>query len=84
SGLAVGARRGLLIKGGSALETIGQVKTVAFDKTGTLTEGKPRVTDVVAFTQEDSSIQGQNSQDQGSQGKDKVLALFASVETGSS
>ena len=79
SGLAVGARRGLLIKGGSALETIGQVKTVAFDKTGTLTEGKPRVTDVVAFTQEDSSIQGQNSQ-----GQDEILALFASVETGSS
>ena len=74
SGLAVGARRGLLIKGGSALETIGQVKTVAFDKTGTLTEGKPRVTDIVAFTQEDSSVQGQ----------DEILALFASVETGSS
>ncbi|MGP4974723.1 heavy metal translocating P-type ATPase, partial [Psychrobacter alimentarius] len=84
SGLAVGARRGLLIKGGSALETIGQVKTVAFDKTGTLTEGKPRVTDVVDITQEYSSVQGQDSQDQGSQGKDKVLALFASVETGSS
>src|SRR5699024_4537254 len=46
--------------------------------------GKPRVTDVVAFTQEYSSVQGQDSQDQGSQGKDKVLALFASVETGSS
>ena len=74
SGLAVGARRGLLIKGGSALETIGQVKTVAFDKTGTLTEGKPRVTNIVAFTQQYA----------GSQGKDKVLALFASVETGSS
>ena len=84
SGLAVGARRGLLIKGGSALEIIGQVKTVAFDKTGTLTEGKPRVTDVVDITQEYSSVQGQDSQDQGSQGKDKVLALFASVETGSS
>ncbi|MBH0007096.1 MULTISPECIES: heavy metal translocating P-type ATPase [Psychrobacter] len=74
SGLAVGARRGLLIKGGSALETIGKVETVAFDKTGTLTEGKPRVTDIIAFTQEYA----------GSQGKDKVLALFASVETGSS
>ncbi|MCH1783960.1 heavy metal translocating P-type ATPase [Psychrobacter glaciei] len=89
SGLAVGARRGLLIKGGSALETIGKVKTVAFDKTGTLTEGKPRVTDIVAFTQEylssqDQGLQSQDSQDQGSQGKDKVLALFASVETGSS
>ncbi len=79
SGLAVGARRGLLIKGGSALETIGQVKTVAFDKTGTLTEGKPRVTDVVAFAQERTDSQGQDSQDE-----DKVLALFASVESGSS
>lgn len=73
SGLAVGARRGLLIKGGSALEIIGRVNTVAFDKTGTLTEGKPRVTDVVAFTD------GRTD----SQSEDKVLALFASVETGS-
>lgn len=74
SGLAVGARRGLLIKGGSALEIIGRVNTVAFDKTGTLTEGKPRVTDVVAFTQQHTD----------SQGEDAILALFASIESASS
>ena len=42
SGLSAGARRGLLVKGGAALEAIGAAKMVAFDKTGTLTEGKPR------------------------------------------
>jgi Cu+-exporting ATPase len=41
-----GAKAGLLIKGGEALERAGRVTTVVLDKTGTLTEGRPSVTDV--------------------------------------
>jgi Cd2+/Zn2+-exporting ATPase len=43
AGLANGARRGILIKGGAFLEMLGQVEIVALDKTGTLTRGRPQV-----------------------------------------
>lgn len=46
SGLAAGARRGILIKGGVYLEQARKIKAVALDKTGTITEGKPKL---VAF-----------------------------------
>jgi Cd2+/Zn2+-exporting ATPase len=68
SGLAVGARRGLLVKGGGALEAMGRIRTIAWDKTGTLTEGRPRVTDVLVLDGAERSM----------------LALAASVENGSS
>ena len=68
AGLSAGARRGLLIKGGAILEQLRTVTYVAFDKTGTLTEGKPVVTDVVAFETDEAEI----------------VSLAAAVEIGSS
>jgi len=66
--LSSGARRGLLLKGGAVLETVGKVTAVALDKTGTLTEGKPVVTDVVAYGRPEA----------------EVIRLAAALETGSS
>ncbi len=68
AGLAAGARRGLLMKGGAVLEGLRKVTTVALDKTGTLTEGKPVVTDIVGFDRPGT----------------EVLSLAAALETGSS
>lgn len=49
SALANSARKGILVKGGRAMDALGSVDTVAFDKTGTLTIGEPRLTDIVTL-----------------------------------
>jgi len=66
--LSAGARRGLLMKGGAVLEGLGKLTAIAFDKTGTLTEGKPKVTDILAFGKTEG----------------EVLRLAAALEAGSS
>ncbi|MEG4572753.1 heavy metal translocating P-type ATPase [Microcoleus sp. N3A4] len=50
SGIANGARQGILFKSGAQLEMIGKVRAIAFDKTGTLTTGKPEVIQIVPAT----------------------------------
>ncbi len=64
-GTSLGAKRGLLLRGGDVLERLAGVDTVVFDKTGTLTEGLPRVSAVV-------SVQGHK--------EIRVLQLAATVE----
>lgn len=63
-GTSLGAKQGLLIRGGDVLERLSGVDVVALDKTGTLTEGKPAVTAIASLVFEE----------------DEVLRLAAAVE----
>lgn len=56
SAIASGARRGVLFRGGAAIETLADVKTVALDKTGTLTRGVPTLVSVETFAGEESTL----------------------------
>ena len=65
-GTGIGARRGILIKDGEALERGRKIDVVVLDKTGTLTEGRPSVTKVETAGRECST--------------DDVLHVAASIE----
>jgi len=48
-GTGLGAKHNILIKDAATLENTSRLNAIVLDKTGTLTEGKPKVTDVIAF-----------------------------------
>ncbi len=48
-GTGLGAKHNILIKDAATLENTSRITAIVLDKTGTLTEGKPKITDVVAF-----------------------------------
>lgn len=49
AGISRAAKRGVIVKGGSALEALARGRVLLFDKTGTLTSGSPELADVEAF-----------------------------------
>ena len=53
-GSGMGAKRGILIRKGEAIQTMKEVKTVMFDKTGTITKGEPEV--VEFYTQDEKKL----------------------------
>ncbi|XP_043704363.1 copper-transporting ATPase PAA2, chloroplastic isoform X2 [Telopea speciosissima] len=55
-GTSLGARQGLLIRGGDVLERLAGIDLIALDKTGTLTEGKPAVSAVSSLIDNEEEI----------------------------
>ncbi|WP_144299742.1 heavy metal translocating P-type ATPase [Elioraea rosea] len=68
AGIGRAARRGIVVKGGGALERLARVRTALFDKTGTLTPGRPRL----ASTELEEGL-----------GRDEALRFAAALAQGS-
>ena len=56
SALSNGARKRILIKGGTPLDTMVNVKAIMLDKTGTLTSGVPHVVNIFISPNEDKEL----------------------------
>lgn len=65
AGIGNGAKRGILVKGGEAMDTFSKIDTFVFDKTGTLTKGTTAVSNIKSYTSDE----------------DLSLALAARLET---
>ncbi len=79
SGIANGARNGILFKGGAYLDLAGAIDTVVFDKTGTLTEGRPRLTGVLAVDMADRGVAGEGI----GAAEDRLLGMATALERSS-
>lgn len=66
AGIGNGAKNGVLVKGGEVMDKLSKIDTVVFDKTGTLTKGRPEVTDIKTFQQQEA---------------DELLRIVAIAET---
>lgn len=64
AGISRAAKRGIIVKGGGALETLARAQVLLFDKTGTLTAGRPHLAEIEAPDMD----------------PDEVLRLAASVD----
>jgi Cu+-exporting ATPase len=51
-GSGIGAKKGILIRKGEAIQTMKEIKTIVLDKTGTITKGKPEVTEIYSKVEE--------------------------------
>lgn len=51
-GSGMGAKRGILIRKGEAIQTMKEIKVIVFDKTGTITKGKPEVREIYSKVKE--------------------------------
>ncbi len=65
-GTGVGAKNGILIKSGDALQSARDIQTIVLDKTGTITEGRPKVTDILNYERDLNT--------------DQIMALAAAIE----
>ncbi len=71
SGIGAGSKKGILFKGGAALEAMNDVKAVVMDKTGTITKGNFVVQEVIPAKVNDKPAVSENN----------LLALCASAES---
>jgi Cu+-exporting ATPase len=78
-GTGRGAENGILIKGGESLERLRQVTEIVLDKTGTITNGRPVVTEVLAY----GPASRFQAADGSAENDSMLLQLMASVEQGS-